>query len=427
MNRQFNIFHVAQSDRFTRLEMKLSKTLKSDMGKPVTSLVKSGMKDVKDDLNSQAKSLGKFCLDIQSMQTQLNDIQSLLESAMIIDDTAEGEKNKKAKDANPAVAQGEQQSSAQVNNSLISCLKPLPQEGPLSQGKFDNQIKELKRTSDLKAEKEKSEQELRKLLNLATLKAQAQKWTKREAKKAKMMEEYNHQISYRADRLPITKISYVVNSRKEATMKITREVYALASKKFGTSNNLLLQSLKAKFQWVINQAKRLGLPPPPKLATFGLTAEEKKRKRTELIKEVFLTEDVRVYGMERNLIPPPGVMPIQGLAINKPESGIFFMNGNTDIGFQRESKFHLTPTIELIRLQKQIKMDSEIAREMFSRINYVIDARSDYTKAREISNIRRIRVKDIVKEVEDYLKTYSSAGMDISWHLLLCRSYTIDL
>nr|GEV51936.1 hypothetical protein [Tanacetum cinerariifolium] len=31
-------------------------------------------------------------------------------------------------------------------------------------------------------------------------------------------------------------------------------------------------------------------------------------------------------------------------------------------------------------------------------------------------NIRRIRVKDIVKEVEDYLKTYSSARMDISWY-----------
>ncbi|GJY55271.1 hypothetical protein Tco_0454386 [Tanacetum coccineum] len=30
-------------------------------------------------------------------------------------------------------------------------------------------------------------------------------------------------------------------------------------------------------------------------------------------------------------------------------------------------------------------------------------------------NIRRIRVKDIVKKVEDYLKTYSSAGMDISY------------
>ncbi|GJV76069.1 retrovirus-related pol polyprotein from transposon TNT 1-94 [Tanacetum coccineum] len=32
-------------------------------------------------------------------------------------------------------------------------------------------------------------------------------------------------------------------------------------------------------------------------------------------------------------------------------------------------------------------------------------------------NIRCIRVKDTVKEVEDYLKTYSSAGMDISWYV----------
>ncbi|GJS80138.1 hypothetical protein Tco_0730019 [Tanacetum coccineum] len=30
------------------------------------------------------------------------------------------------------------------------------------------------------------------------------------------------------------------------------------------------------------------------------------------------------------------------------------------------------------------------------------------------SNIRRIRLKEIVKEVKDYLKTYSSVGMDIS-------------
>ncbi|GJY71031.1 hypothetical protein Tco_0474734 [Tanacetum coccineum] len=33
------------------------------------------------------------------------------------------------------------------------------------------------------------------------------------------------------------------------------------------------------------------------------------------------------------------------------------------------------------------------------------------------SNLRRIQVKYIVKEVEDYLKTYSSDGMDISWIL----------
>ncbi|GJV09605.1 hypothetical protein Tco_1351146 [Tanacetum coccineum] len=34
------------------------------------------------------------------------------------------------------------------------------------------------------------------------------------------------------------------------------------------------------------------------------------------------------------------------------------------------------------------------------------------------SNLKRIQVKDIVKKVEDYLKTYSSAGMDINWFLV---------
>nr|GFB06222.1 hypothetical protein [Tanacetum cinerariifolium] len=105
-----------------------------------------------------------------------------------------------------------------------------------------------------------------------------------------------------------------------------------------------LNDLKAeqeKSKQVINQAKRLGLSPPPELATFGLTAEEKKRKMTELIKEVFVTENVRVDGMDRNLIPPSRIMPIR-LVINEPELGIFFMNMNTNLGFLRESEFHLT-------------------------------------------------------------------------------------
>ncbi|GJS44126.1 hypothetical protein Tco_0569169 [Tanacetum coccineum] len=33
------------------------------------------------------------------------------------------------------------------------------------------------------------------------------------------------------------------------------------------------------------------------------------------------------------------------------------------------------------------------------------------------SNLKRIQLKDIVKKVEDYLKTYLSAGMDISWYV----------
>ncbi|GJR18509.1 hypothetical protein Tco_0967036 [Tanacetum coccineum] len=277
LNRQFNIFHVAQSDRFVRLEMKLFKKLKSNMGKSVMSLVRSGMQEVRDDLNTQAKSLGKFCQDVQGMQTQLFEIQSLLKSAVIIDDTAEGEKNKKDKDEIPAAIQGEHPpaktipSSEQIverkelvvhtseeknSEGIMSVeddsdeddkqtlskrfkittpildipnliplntfvpehlLKPKEQqksvqeftdqlfeitslkfsptppreltpprdspkgkfksfitlEGPLSQEEYIKQIKEMKRLYDLKAEQEKSEQELRKLLNPATLKAQA--------------------------------------------------------------------------------------------------------------------------------------------------------------------------------------------------------------------------------------------------------------
>nr|GEV56797.1 retrovirus-related Pol polyprotein from transposon TNT 1-94 [Tanacetum cinerariifolium] len=146
--------------------------------------------------------------------------------------------------------------------------------------------------------------------------------TKHEAKKAKILEEYNHQISFRADHLTITKISYTVNSNKEVAMKIIigdnplnlivhpnfrlkslhfsewLEVHALASKKTGKSNDMLLQSLRVKFQWVIDQDKKLGLPPPPTLATFRITPEEKKRKRTEFLKETFLKKNnlaIKVY------------------------------------------------------------------------------------------------------------------------------------
>ncbi|GJX74931.1 hypothetical protein Tco_0313526 [Tanacetum coccineum] len=116
------------------------------------------------------------------------------------------------------------------------------------------------------------------------------------------------------------------------------EVYALASKKTGKSNDMLLQSLRAKFQWVINQAKK-------------------------------------VDGMDRNLIPPPRVVPIQSLVINEPESGIFFMNRNTNIGFQRENEFHLAPTTGLIRIQNQIKTDSEISADCSHMMIYVIEDR----------------------------------------------------
>ncbi|GJZ33968.1 hypothetical protein Tco_0579404 [Tanacetum coccineum] len=209
----------------------------------------------------------------------------------------------------------------------------------------------MKRLADLKAKQEKTEQKLKALSN-EELEAQAAQLASFEAKRKRMLEEYNHYITYRANKLPIIKISYKID--------------------------------KAKFEWIKTQAGKLGIPPPPKLTAFRLFAAEKKRKRSlEIIKEVFVKEDIVMDGMHRNLIPPPG----RG-----------------------------TPEVE----------------EMFKKIELTIEARNDVTEARRIesagieglieckvlaNNLRRIQVKDIVKEVKDYLKTYSSAGMDISWYV----------
>ncbi|GJW43862.1 hypothetical protein Tco_0072661 [Tanacetum coccineum] len=206
-----------------------------------------------------------------------------------------------------------------------------------------------------------------------------------EAKRKKMFDEYNHQITHRADQLPIAKISYKVNSSKEASMRITRgndplnltvyekfilktlrfsewlEVHALASKSKGKSIDLLLKSLRAKFEWVLTQAKKLSIPPPHELSTFRIS---------------------------RNLIPPPGIEGSRDRVIMEPESGIFFYNE----GYSRGR-----------RNVQEIGADS--------RGQGLVECKAS------ASNLRRIQVKEIVKEVEDHLKTYSSARMDISWLL----------
>nr|GEU70917.1 hypothetical protein [Tanacetum cinerariifolium] len=217
----------------------------------------------------------------------------------------------------------------------------------------------------MKAEKEKLKEELKKLLNPATLKAQAQKWTEHEERKAKMMKEYKYQISFRANPPPITKISYVVNSKNEATMKIARG---------GNPLNLIVHP---NFR-----LKTLGFSEWLEVHALASkkSAEEKKKKRIEFLKEAFVTEDIKVDGMDINLIPPPKVIPIQEIKLSVEESLSAGLRGKED---------HLSA-----RHQLAVKGLSEC-------------------KASK-SNIRRIQIKDIVKEVKDYLKTYSSAGMDTS-------------
>ncbi|GKA01869.1 hypothetical protein Tco_0674534 [Tanacetum coccineum] len=165
------------------------------------------------------------------------------------------------------------------------------------------------------------------------------------------------------------------------------EVHSLASKSKGKLNDLLLQSLRAKFEWFLTQAKALGIPPPPELSTFGLLvlAVDKKRKRSsEILEEVFVKENIVVDGMHRNLVPPPGIEGRQGLVIREPKSGIFFYNGNWDLVFQRGEEFHLATTAQLIRLQSSIQKSTLEADEMFRKLELTIEARDDAAQARDI-------------------------------------------
>ncbi|GKE82166.1 hypothetical protein Tco_1552166, partial [Tanacetum coccineum] len=209
---------------------------------------------------------------------------------------------------------------------------------------------------------------------------------------------------------PITKINYKIDRvTKDATMRLERnnqplsltvmkkfglkqlgftewiEIQALASKCKSKATYTLLRSLKAKFEWIKTQAGKLGLSPPSKLTTFRLTPAEKKRKRTsDMIQEVFVQEDIRVDGMERNLIPPQGVVGSPGLVINEPKAGIFYYNGNFDLVFQRENEFHLATTAQLIRQLKHIKRDTPEGKDMVKKLQFAIEARDDVNEARRI-------------------------------------------
>ncbi|GJZ14938.1 hypothetical protein Tco_0550615 [Tanacetum coccineum] len=211
-----------------------------------------------------------------------------------------------------------------------------------------------------------------------------------------MLERYNHYITFRADKLPITKISYKINNAtKDATMRIERnkqplsltfyekfvlkklgfsewiEIHALASKVKSKSNDLLLKNLKAKFEWIKTQAEKLGIPPPSELTPL-------------------ISSD----------------------------------NGNFDLVFQREEEFHLATTTQLIRLQNAIQRGSLEVEEMLAKLELTIEAKNDVIEARKVvkhnfdglgQHIRlseRILVTYIIKEFKE-LQSRHTRWMDI--------------
>ncbi|GJZ73707.1 hypothetical protein Tco_0637853 [Tanacetum coccineum] len=227
-------------------------------------------------------------------------------------------------------------------------------------------------------------------MNPPNIKAQSQKIAEYEVKRTKMLKEYNDCINLRADELLITKISYkVICSSNDATMKITR------------GNDPLNVVVHNKFRLkTLGFTKKLGVPPLPELSTFGISVDDRKRKRSsEILQEVFVKENIVVDGMHINIAPPPGVEGRRDMVIRKPEAGIFYYNGNFDLVFQRESEFYLATTVQMVRLHNDI-----IRGTLEALIELEIKSRNDVTKAREI-------VKDNLDGMGQHIEqpqTYSS-------------------
>ncbi|GJS71462.1 hypothetical protein Tco_0704303 [Tanacetum coccineum] len=283
---------------------------------------------VKDSLLYYVTQLDKGDVNLQELVNLMKDMVFLLDSAKVFEKAkAEGEKvslkedmeikfaeeanvveEAKAAEKAKANAQGEPQpinttskpknaEEAKFTHSMFKTtssefsLSPLRDE---SKGKGiatkENPLKDLIPLMDEGGSAPKMPN-LNQLIiakeRSAQIQAQAQRLAEYEAKRAKMLEEYSHYINHRVDQLPITKISYKINnSTKEAYMRITRNNDPL---------NLTLNT----------QAEKLDVPPPPQLTAAGLSVAEKKRKRTsKIIKEVFVSENIVVDGMHRNLVPP---------------------------------------------------------------------------------------------------------------------------
>ncbi|GJV53928.1 hypothetical protein Tco_1449669 [Tanacetum coccineum] len=107
--------------------------------------------------------------------------------------------------------------------------------------------------------------------------------------------------------------------------------------------------------------------------------------------------------MKRNLIPPQGVVGSHGLVITEPEEGIFYYNGNFDLVFQRENE------------PAECKASEGSEDPMSAKHKLMIKGLADSIAS--ASNLRDIQVRDIIKKVEDYLKTYSPIEDDIRWYV----------
>ncbi|GKB87064.1 hypothetical protein Tco_0959336 [Tanacetum coccineum] len=393
MNRQFNIAHKAERLQFVTLQKALTKVLKIEMRDTISLKVSLGMQD---------------------------EVRRTLEAAVIVDDHAEGEKSKEGQmdeNANPATTQGEH-SNVKENAAIPGASQGEHKSDNANISSTDEETTldihhtaNLKTTEDDTDYDELDKEPLSKKFKIMTpipnfptptpLCSIPPKHMMKPAPQQESVQEFTDKLfqttSSSFSPAPLKEPSPSKDPAKGKGVGIEEPVNLAEIKR--------LVDLRAQKEELEKALKKL-----LNLATVKAQVlkwkehEEKKAKLSEF--------DVR-WNTQRNITPP-----------------LVFL------ARKRELEFHITSTVQLIRLLNHINLDSPEAREMYKIMEIEIESRDDVDMAKEIgevvgpiecpvmkglseykalkSNIRRIRVKDIVKEVEDYLRTYSSVGMDIS-------------
>ncbi|GJZ93377.1 hypothetical protein Tco_0665442 [Tanacetum coccineum] len=138
-----------------------------------------------------------------------------------------------------------------------------------------------------------------------------------------MLDEYNHYITYKADKLLITKISYKINRvTKDAIIRIERNKQPLS-----------------------------------------LTVYEKF-----MLKQQGFIEWIEIHSLAFKV---------------KSKSNDLLLR-NLKAKGKREEEFHLTTTAQLIRHQNTIQRGCLEAEEMFTKLELTIKAKNDVTDARKV-------------------------------------------
>ncbi|GJR75081.1 hypothetical protein Tco_0087446 [Tanacetum coccineum] len=253
MYKEFNAFNKLKSQRFVLLQNELSKSLHKNMRKSIKLKVRKGMKEVRDKLSFCASTMASNSQHVQDLKEKNNPAE---EKDAQHPDQIKGKQISGAKIAD--IVQGEQPSAQVVLNKEKDLVVHNPEE------KKSEGTHLLKPKEQQKSLHDFTDELFGTTSSKFSPTPPREPTPPRDPAKGKevaiVKEQVNKLITYQEEGV--------------------KWLDALASKKIGKSNDMLLQSLRAKLQWVMDQAKKLGLPPPQALATFGMTAKENKRKRT---------------------------------------------------------------------------------------------------------------------------------------------------